>query len=215
MTHFQRLRRAFALILLLATGALLPLPAAAAEACGAFPVGAESHTCDCATGAAGAVWGSGPYTSDSNICTAARHAGAIGAEGGSVTAVAAPGAASYAGSIRNGVETRNWGSYPSSFDIVLTTAGVEACGRYPDAEAALTCHCAPGAATGSVWGSGPYTSDSNICAAAVHAALIGEAGGVVTALRVIGLESYTGSEVNGIATRNWGSYPTSFTFNTN
>ena len=115
MRHFQRLRPAAAFIVLVATGAVPPLPATAGEACGAFPAGAESHSCDCAPGAGGAVWGSGPYTSDSNICAAARHAGAIGAEGGSVTAVAAPGEASYAGSTRNGIETRNWGSYPTSF----------------------------------------------------------------------------------------------------
>ena len=38
-------------------------------------------TCQCPPGstAAGTVWGSGAYTTDSRICRAAMHAGAIGA----------------------------------------------------------------------------------------------------------------------------------------
>ncbi len=188
---------------------------AAEEACAAFPVGAESHSCSCAPGAGGSVWGSGPYTSDSSICAAARHAGAIGEAGGPVTAVAAPGAASYAGSIQNGITSRDWGSYPTSFEILPPAPDIAECGRFPEDEAGVTCFCAPGAETGSVWGSDPYTVDSDICSAAIHAALIDHDGGVVTVLRVMGLERYSGSEFNGISTRDWGSYSSSFTFDYN
>jgi hypothetical protein len=48
------------------------------------------------------VIGSGPYTDDSSICSAAVHAGAIGAkDGGDVAIEIRPGEARYAGSERN------------------------------------------------------------------------------------------------------------------
>jgi hypothetical protein len=80
-------------LLLLASGA----PALAqSEACFLFPGNAEEYTCTCgpgpypdAEGSLNDVWGSAPYTSDSDICRAALHAGVIGLEGGEVTAIRA------------------------------------------------------------------------------------------------------------------------------
>ncbi|MCU0497452.1 MAG: LCCL domain-containing protein [Anaerolineae bacterium] len=65
----------------------------------------------------GAVWGTDIYTSDSSICTAAIHAGAITTEGGLVLIRLEDGQESYEGSERNGVSTRNWGSWNASFSI--------------------------------------------------------------------------------------------------
>jgi hypothetical protein len=45
------------------------------------------------------------YTPDSCICRAAQHAGALGPNGGLFLVRLAPGAASYSGSVRHGVET--------------------------------------------------------------------------------------------------------------
>ncbi|MCC6227235.1 MAG: hypothetical protein IT195_12635 [Microthrixaceae bacterium] len=77
-------------------------------------------TIECSAGGqAGNVWGSGPYTADSSICTAALHSGVIDlAEGGSVTVEVAPGADSYEGSTANGVTTGDYGKYDRSFVIV-------------------------------------------------------------------------------------------------
>jgi hypothetical protein len=68
-----------------------------------------------------------------------------------------------------------------------TTTTASACpasyGDVPDAQraSALTCSCAPEAVRGSVWGSGVYTTDSSICAAARHAGVLAAgAGGEVT-----------------------------------
>jgi hypothetical protein len=75
-------------------------------------------TCGCSAADTeyGTVWGSGVYTSDSAICKAARHAGAIGASGGEVTLVMRAGRTSYSGSDRNGVSTKKWDtSWPGSF----------------------------------------------------------------------------------------------------
>jgi hypothetical protein len=77
----------------------------------------------------------------------------------------------------------------------------------------MTCSCPAGAgASGSVWGSGPYTGDSAICRAAVHAGVIGSAGGVVDLVQAPGQDAYEASVANGVTTSGWGSYGDSFDF---
>lgn len=99
-------------LLLLAHGA----PALAqSEACFLFPTGAEEHTCTYgpgpypdAPGPTNDVWGSAPYSSDSDICRAALHAGVIGPEGGDVTALGAePPEGEWRGSSAKGVTSFN------------------------------------------------------------------------------------------------------------
>lgn len=188
--------------------------------CGAFPADADSLSCLCPPyDDTGVVWGSGPYTADSDICAAAIHAGAITSDGGPVLAEAAPGQAAYPGSVANGVESRDWGDYGRSFTInpkgprASAMAGVAACTGFPSGAADVTCSCSEGSGTGSVWGSGPYTADSDICAAARHSGVIG-ATGDVTAVAVEAQSAYAGSEANGVTTRDWGSYGESFDFGT-
>ena len=65
----------------------------------------------------GAIWGTDIYTADSSICTAARHAGAMGKEGGEAEIEILPGRKSYEGSIRNEVSTGDWPEYKSSFSF--------------------------------------------------------------------------------------------------
>ena len=73
--------------------------------------------------------------------------------------------------------------------------------------------CAPGGTFGSVWGSDPYTDDSSICTAAVHAGLITPADGgrVVVEVRP-GEPAYTGTEANGVTSSDYGSWGGSFIF---
>jgi hypothetical protein len=66
----------------------------------------------------GTVWGTEIYTTDSSVCAAAVHAGAIPASGGEIRAKAAAGCASYPGSKRNGISTNSWGAYGTSFHFV-------------------------------------------------------------------------------------------------
>ena len=63
-----------------------------------------------------------------------------------------------------------------------------------------------GKASGAVWGSGPYTDDSDLGAAAVHAGLI-EVGETAT-LEISDVsyyQAFTGSTANGVTTQNWNS----------
>lgn len=200
-------------VLILGAYALSSAAALAQSApCAGYPSGAAEHVCTCTGNESGSVWGSGPYTSDSNICVAARHAGVLKGGGGEVRAFSVAGQASYPGSTENGVTTSNWGSYGSSFDFVRVE--VAACGRFPGGVGPVTCSCT-GNETGSVWGSGPYTSDRNLCVAARHDGAIDASGGVVTVLGMGGLAAYRGSAQNGVTTSNWGSYGESIIFDRN
>lgn len=90
-----------------------------AEACPANVAGLEvgtSLTCHCTIEAmgSGSIWGDGDYTADSILCRAARHAGAVGAYGGTVRARVTAGHASYPAANRNGISSGSWGGYRAS-----------------------------------------------------------------------------------------------------
>lgn len=65
--------------------------------------------------------------------------------------------------------------------------------------------------SGSVWGSNPYTADSRLARAAVHAGVLrpGESG-VVRVTILPGQQSYDGIERNAVTTRPWGPYSLSY-----
>ena len=73
-------------------------------------------TCRCTASAtlAGSVWGTDAYTDDSALCAAARHAGRIGPDGGTITVVRGEGRPIYVGSSRGGVASHDYGAYPAS-----------------------------------------------------------------------------------------------------
>lgn len=182
-----------------------------------LPDGGAPLTCTCSAEAVadtGSVWGTDVYTSDSGLCRAALHAGAVGAEGGPVTVQAAPGRQSYAGSQRNGVETSDYGPWRASFRFAAPPSGrAAACPAQFSGNAPLTCTCSAEAATsGSVWGSFVYTADSRICRAALHAGAIPPQGGIVTLRPEPGRSSYAGSTRNGVTSANYGAWGASFAF---
>lgn len=73
-------------------------------------------------GTAFEVWGTGEYTDDSSICTAAVHIGMITfQEGVEVLIEHSEGLESYEGSTRNGVTARSWGSWHGTFVFIGAT----------------------------------------------------------------------------------------------
>jgi hypothetical protein len=67
-------------------------------------------------GTAGSVWGTGTYTDDSSICTAAVHAGKITlVDGGTVYVEIRPGQDAYVGSTQNGITSSSYPAYLGSF----------------------------------------------------------------------------------------------------
>ncbi|MBE7412485.1 MAG: hypothetical protein L6Q54_07760 [Leptospiraceae bacterium] len=64
------------------------------------------------------IWGTDSYTTDSSICLAAVHTGAIQKDkGGKVTVFIIAGLPAYTGSEKNGVTTSSWNSYEASFTV--------------------------------------------------------------------------------------------------
>lgn len=77
----------------------------------------------------------------------------------------------------------------------------------------LTVICPPSGQLGTVYGTDVYTDDSLICPAAVHAGVIGVvAGGVVTFAVAPGDTLYRALTRNGVASRSYGGWHGSFTF---
>jgi len=76
----------------------------------------QKLTCTCSPQQlGGSIWGSMRYTTDSSTCGAAVHAGAIPASGGKVTVRTTDGCKRFAGTQRNNMRSRDWGSYSRSF----------------------------------------------------------------------------------------------------
>lgn len=186
-------------------------------------------TCSCSTetAEAGTVWGAGPYSDDSAVCRAAMHAGLVGDEPANVTINFMDGRESYTASEANSVETRRWGNWGGSFFFEDAEAGeseeqagiIEPCPANArdlrGSGESVFCGCdTEAAASGRVWGSGPYTDDSRICRAAVHAGVIDAEGGTMTFTVVDGQESYSGSEANGVESRDYGAWGGGFVLET-
>lgn len=180
--------------------------------------------CPAEATATGAVWGSDVYTDDSAVCRAALHAGMIGTGGGTIWVRAAPGRESYPALDRNGVASGTWGSWGRSIafgpvdqaDEAALHPGPALCPENAAGRTVgetLTCSCtAEATAAGLVWGTGPYTADSAICRAALHAGAIRAAGGVVHVILVAGQSRYRASERHGVISAVWDSYPLGYRF---
>ena len=174
---------------------------------------------------AGSVWGSEIYTADSSVCTAARHAGYIGRQGGPVRLRMLPGAERYPGSTRNGISSSDFARFDSSFRfegermppaVAPQTSSIDLCPNtmrsFAGSSETLRCVCPAGAVAASVWGSDAYTADSSVCTAARHAGAIARRGGEVTIRMLPGLPRYPGTTRNGVSTSNFGAFEASYRF---
>nr|WP_319472202.1 LCCL domain-containing protein [uncultured Sphaerochaeta sp.] len=162
-----------------------------------------------------AIWGTGVYTGDSNVGTAAVHSGLITfEEGGRVYFKILEGRTYYRGSTQKGVTSITYGSWPLSFVFTdkkgnLLEEGI--LGEYVidwhtnadflnlSVGEAVTVSLPPGGTEEIIWGSGPYSSDSPIGTAAVHAGKISfEEGGEVTIRFMEEVPRFNGSTRHGV-----------------
>ena len=175
------------------------------------------------------VWGTGWYTEDSSVCSAAIHSGAIKAsKGGKVKVQAKKGLKKYKGTKANGITSADYGEFGGSFTVndaddgngtpkkgeaekITCTDSVNGLGHKDDDS--FKAICPPGCKQGgNVWGTDTYTSDSAICRAAVLEGVVtDDDGGPVTVKIAPGQKSYTGSKKNGVKSDDYGSFDTSFT----
>jgi hypothetical protein len=73
--------------------------------------------------------------------------------------------------------------------------------------------CPPSGEEYAIWGTDTYTSDSSVCTAGVHSGLLSfDGGGEVTVNVIEGQESYVGTTQNGVVSRDYASYLSSFNF---
>ncbi len=187
-------------------------------------------TIDCPPGGSfGTVWGTGTYTSDSSICTAAVHYGWITqARGGRVSFQQVPGLSAYQGAAQNGVTSFDYGSWSSSFQITAAVAlpggggsgGItwdaspDSIGVASNVGQSYSYACPPHAGPlGTIWGTDVYTSDSPVCVAAQHRGLVSAgAGGSVTILILGGQPVYVGTFRNGVQSDDYPSWDRSYVF---
>ena len=184
----------------------------------ACPAGARTAT----------IWGTGTYTSDSAICVAATHAGALAGTGAGIVVVeVAPGLPAYEGTIRNGIASTAYPAWTQSFLFPYATETESSDSVYFDhtgdwvtppnritmqAGVIYRYVCPPADQTGNVWGTDIYTDDSSICESAVHAGVIGRDGGTVHYERLGGQSSFRGSVRNGVRSLDYAAWPGSFRF---
>lgn len=86
----------------------------------------------------GDAWGDLSYTSDSSICRAALHAGAVGPLGGDVRVTRVPGLDRYPASARNSVTTLARGAWPFGFMVEKAPKIVPAADVAPTVQAGQT-----------------------------------------------------------------------------
>ncbi|MEQ8785689.1 MAG: LCCL domain-containing protein [Pirellulaceae bacterium] len=181
------------------------------------------------TGAAGGtVWGSDIYTDDSDLATAAVHAGALKVgEMGAVRVTLLPGRHSYRGSTRNGVVSLDYANWQGSYVLERIDGGATiAVAPAPAVKPPLAPpsmsgvigeigqsfeYTVIGAAEGYVWGCDVYTDDSQLSTAAVHAGLLepGETGAIRVTL-LPGRSSYEGTQRRGVASLDYGPWARSY-----
>jgi uncharacterized caspase-like protein len=184
----------------------------------AFADSIEQHACTCSAEATqrGYVRGMDVYTSNSSICRAALHAGAISKAGGPVTVIPVAGRKSYPGVTRNGVTSQNDEASEASFRFAALPTSTDCpdnFGAFADSTERLACTCSAEATQrGYVRGMDMYTSNSAICRAALHAGAISKAGGAVTVIPDAGRKSYPGVTRNGVTSYNHEASETSFRF---
>lgn len=180
----------------------------------------------------GSVWGNGIYTDDSDISTAAVHAGIVkNGETKTVRVTILPGQSNYDGSWRNGVRSEEYIEFDGSFkftDISLPlgeqslTEGIGTTTReediylveYQGKHGTVINLIVTGDMEGDVWGTDIYTDDSDISAAAVHAGILKVGETKTISITILpGQESYGGTLRNGIRSGDYGQWDGSFKFN--
>jgi hypothetical protein len=192
--------------------------------------GSIKCTCPALSGGR-SVWGSDRYTVDSDVCRAAVHAGAVPASGGEATVTLAEGCPIFRGAPKNGVQSTNYGPYGRTYHFTKDAPACQVQTKDdPVAECpfsmgvfasmkpgqAWRCRCTEARlkSAGAVYGTDRYTADSSLCTAALHAGVVQPAGGEVTAHTGPGCARYAAAAKNGVTSREWGRYESSYGFKT-
>jgi hypothetical protein len=170
----------------------------------------------------GAIWGTGIYSDDSDISTAAVHAGLLkDGEKGLLVVKIVPSPPLFEGTQRNGVLSREYKTWPSGYTLEKANAATTATSA---AATGLTSNWSNRGQLGDqyhfeltgrtderIWGTDLYTLDSDLATAAVHAGVLkpGEKGWVVITI-VKSPAKHAGSEQHGVKSFDFGPWAASF-----
>jgi hypothetical protein len=176
---------------------LLPVCPLLFERVGEMAVG-ESRSCVCTDMTGLSAFGSGRYTPSSDLCEAARHAGALKRPGDVVTFWRQADCPRLWGSAANGVVSGNFASPTATFSFTAepppcspppsTAADLKPCPGLFSKEleampegSSFDCTCAYDKyGKGALWGTRVYFLGSDVCDAAQHAGLVARKGSTVT-----------------------------------
>jgi len=187
---------------------------------------------------AGSVYGSNVYTSDSPLAAVVVHAGILASgQTGVVRAVMGSGQYKYVSTVSNGITSIEYGDYPTWYSVA-SDAGTNAVlpfpgmyespipdpgtvGGYRGRNGAALYFKVKGSVTGGVWGTGTYTDDSNLAAAAVHSGVLRNGQEGIVKVRIEpGLTLaymystppyvYYPSDANGVSSGSYGTFGGSF-----
>jgi hypothetical protein len=158
----------------------------------------ESRSCVCTDMTGLSAFGSGRYTPSSDLCEAARHAGALKRPGDVVTFWRQADCPRLWGSAANGVVSGNFASPTATFSFTAepppcspppsTAADLKPCPGLFSKEleampegSSFDCTCAYDKyGKGALWGTRVYFLGSNVCDAAQHAGMVDRKGSTVT-----------------------------------
>lgn len=168
----------------------------------------------------GSLWGSNPYTDDSNLAAAAVHAGLLRkGETGVVKFEPLAGLTTYPGTTANGVTASSYGSYSGSYRLSADDGGDNPALPAPSnltgwrnaADGSVYRFNLTGTSGGTVWGTNAYTDDSPLATAAVHAGVLqpGQSG-VVRVTMGGTIKTYAGSKRNGVTSHDYGSWKATY-----
>jgi hypothetical protein len=171
----------------------------------------------------GRIYGTDVYTDDSDVGTAAVHAGVVSpGEVKNLRIEIVAGKTSYRGSARHGIVSESYGQWVGSYEFldkpeparpgsVLPDPGnLEA---FRDQVGQTLRFDVVGSTDGSVYGDGTYTDDSKLSTAAVHAGLLApEQEGVVAVTIMPGQSHYVAARRHNIDSRDFGAWQGSFSF---
>jgi hypothetical protein len=173
----------------------------------------------------GTIRGTGVYTHDSSLAVAAVHAGVLRAgQKGFVKVTMVRGQKRYLGSTKNGVTSLPFEKGEASYRIQRVDPWVVV--KFTEIKflpnpSTLTTYRGKvgktyyfqviGTTNGTIWGTGPYTDDSLLSTAAVHAGLLGKGQKAILKVTILaGQNAYQGSTQNGITSHPYGPWGGSY-----
>ncbi|CAF4179652.1 unnamed protein product, partial [Adineta steineri] len=166
----------------------------------------------------GRIYGTNIYTDDSDLATAAIHAGVLhNGETKNITIKILSGRSSYAASVQNDISSLSYGLWKRSYSFENITLPTNITpvdlADYNGKIGDIICYLLRGTVDGYIYGTNIYADFSNLASSAVHAGVlhIGETKNI--SIKILpGQSLYESSIQNGLSSLSYGHWTRSFSF---